>query len=86
MQANERVDLDPQGHNPVCEHFRKGLPLADPDSTYVDLFCNCHDFDQPMILKNGTDVAWPSSWDEQQADEWRCKNNLAPPSAPGSGP
>jgi hypothetical protein len=72
-------------HHPSCPHYEKTPPLGQ-NSTHIDLFCDCHKFDKPIVLKNGTDVAWPAGWDEERADEWRRKNNLAYQSEPGSGP
>jgi hypothetical protein len=79
------ASVDPNGHHPGCPHFAE-ISEADPGSVYVDLFCTCHDNAEPLILANGSDVAWPNGWNEKMAMEWRRKNDLAPPSEPGSGP
>jgi hypothetical protein len=79
-------DRDARGHHPDCTHYGDFVPLADENSTHVDVFCDCHRFIDPMILSNGTDIAWPSTWGQNQADKWRKKNGLARPSEPGSGP
>jgi hypothetical protein len=73
--------LDSRGHSPACTDFAVE-PLADPNSTHIKVFCGCHDWPQPRILSNGTDVAWP----ESAAKAWRAKNVLARPSRPGSVP
>jgi hypothetical protein len=77
--------MDAQGHSADCTHYGD-VPLADEKSTHIDLFCICHRFIDPQILRNGTDIAWPSSWGQAQADEWRRKNGLARGSEPGAGP
>jgi hypothetical protein len=78
-------ELDPRGHARGCPHYDEA-PIADENSTHVDLFCTCHTWSEPRILANGTDIAWPANWTEQQADEWRARNGLARPSEPGAGP
>ena len=71
-------DLDNQGHAQNCH--RQGVePLADPKSTHVDMFCECHTWSKPRILANGTDVAWPAGWTQAKADAWRVANGLAAP-------
>jgi hypothetical protein len=30
-------------------------------------------------LINGTDVAWPAGWSQEQADAWRKEKGLVPP-------
>jgi hypothetical protein len=79
-QANSR------GHMPGCPHHGEAPPTADENSTHVDLFCDCHDWKEPRILANGTDVAWPAGWTDNQASEWRRRNNLMRQSEPGAGP
>jgi hypothetical protein len=77
---------DSRGHHPTCPNYREELPpLADENTTHVDLFCDCHKNQNPLILANGTDIAWPAGWDEKQANKWREKNCLARNSAPDSG-
>jgi hypothetical protein len=78
---------DARGHHPECsKHGKDEPPTADETTGHVDLFCDCHRFERPMILKNGTDIAWPAGWTEREAEEWRQKNNLAHGSEPGAGP
>jgi hypothetical protein len=77
--------VDPRGHRPGCSHYGQ-VPEADPASAYVDLFCACHDNAEPEVLANGSDIVWPLGWTQQMAKQWRQKNDLAPPSEPGSGP
>jgi hypothetical protein len=72
---------DARGHLPGCPNFN-AAPVADENSAYVDLFCDCHIFSRPMVLANGTDVAWPAGWDEKRVRIWRDKNGLARPSPP----
>jgi hypothetical protein len=73
------------GHRRGCANYEQA-PEGAPDSSHVDLFCDCHDSPEPEILANGTDVAWPAGWSQQMAAEWRAKNGLAKPSEPGAGP
>jgi len=54
--------------------------LVDETSTHVDLFCNCHKWAEPLILANGTDIAWPAGWGAKQAEDWRRRHNLTRPS------
>ena len=68
-------ELDCNGHQLGCPIFGE-VPAADPDSEYIDLFCDCHTWPEPMILANGTDIAWPAGWDEKRALAWREKNGL----------
>jgi hypothetical protein len=77
--------IDSRGHRPGCPHYDE-VPEADPRGTHADLFCDCHQNIEPKILANGSDIAWPSGWNEQMARNWRRKNGLAPPSEPGAGP
>jgi hypothetical protein len=78
--------LDPEAHEPGCLKKEAGVPYADPGSTHVDVFCECHHFTQPKILSNKTDIAWPAGWGPKQAEDWRARNGLAQGSEPGSGP
>jgi hypothetical protein len=58
-------------------------------SSHTDIFCEkCHDwFDEPHVLPNGTDVAWPSSWSREQAQAWRASQGLTRPSTlPAASP
>lgn len=77
--------IDSFGHRSGCLYFDSASNF-DPISTHKDLFCDCHDWPQPRILSNGTDVAWPAGWTEREAQVWREGNNLAKPSQPGAGP
>jgi hypothetical protein len=77
MSANPQ-DLDSNGHQLGCPLFGE-VPAADSDSVYIDLYCDCHNWSEPKILANGTDIAWPAGWTEAQALAWRAKNGLAAP-------
>jgi hypothetical protein len=68
---------DKLGHMPGCSHYGKEPPAADEDGGCVDLFCECHRFLDPLILANGTRIAWPAGWTESEADSWRAQNKLA---------
>lgn len=54
-------------------------PLADETSGHVDVFSDTNTWAEPRILANGTDIAWPAGWTEQQAEKWRLMNGLARP-------
>lgn len=83
----EALSIDARGHHPGCpKHGKDELPTADENSTHVDLFCDCHANKEPMILKNGTDIAWRAGWSGAEVEAWRQKNDLDRPSEPGSGP
>ena len=64
------------GHAEDCE---SDTPFADRGGQYTDIFCNqCHDwFDEPHVLPNGTDIAWPANWTQKDADHWRSNHRLA---------
>ena len=68
---------DKLGHMPGCSHYEKEPLAAEEYSMYVDLFCDCHRFLDPLILANGTSIAWPAGWTESEGDSWRAEHNLA---------
>jgi hypothetical protein len=79
----ELLMLDRRGHHPGCpEHGKDDPPMVVENSTHVDLFCDCHSFKEPLVLKNGTDIAWPAGWTESEADAWRMANNMVGPESP----
>jgi hypothetical protein len=80
------AETDALGHRPGCPRYGHDTPEVDTAGPYLDDFCECHDWAQPRILANGSDIAWPSGWSQEMAQAWRRKNNLAPPSEPGAGP
>lgn len=67
---------DPQAHEPGCMNIGPELPFADPGDTHVDVFCDCHRFTEPKTLSNGTDIAWPAGWTQEQARAWRERNGM----------
>ena len=71
---------DSDAHEAGCQEAESGEPCTDPNSAYIDVFCSCHHFTEPKLLTNGTDIAWPAGWSQEQADTWRAKNGLSPPS------
>jgi len=71
---------DTEAHEPGCLEADSGIECVDPNLTYLDIFCECHRYTQPKILGNGTDIAWPAGWTREQADEWRARQGLRPPS------
>ena len=70
-------DID--AHEPGCRESESGEPCVSPNSAYIDVFCDCHHYTEPKLLMNGTDVAWPAGWSQQQADAWRRGNSLLAP-------
>jgi hypothetical protein len=70
---------DMDAHEPGCQEIESGEPCADPNSAYIDVFCACHRYTEPKILMNGTDVAWPAGWSQEQATAWRGDHGLLPP-------
>ena len=70
---------DMGAHEPGCQETESGEPYADPNSAYIDIFCTCHQYTEPKILTNGTDIAWPAGWSQAQADTWRKEHGLSPP-------
>jgi hypothetical protein len=75
---------DLNAHEPGCLKIDGGEPVADGQIAYIDVFCDCHRYTEPKILTNGTDIAWPAGWGEDQAAEWRKRKGLVPPSELGS--
>ena len=56
-----------------------------PDcSGYVDYFSDGNPNSEPIILEDGTSVAYPAGWTDEDADKWRKGNKLQPPSPCGS--
>jgi hypothetical protein len=79
----------PSGHADGCPDYNGRKHSSNSSGGYSDIFCeNCHDwFDEPHVLPNGTDIAWPSRWSREQAEEWRVKHGLSRPSGiPAAGP
>jgi hypothetical protein len=73
------IHPDTSAHEPGCDKLdMPDGPAADP-SRYVDVFCECHRYTDPKILMNGTDVAWPAGWTQEQAVDWRKEYGLLPP-------
>jgi len=72
-------------HRPDCKN-RPEEELADETAGYSDSFCECHDFQEPILHANGTDISWPAGFTNEMADAWRRRNGLARPSEPGAGP
>lgn len=76
----EELVIDGRGHHPGCPmHGKDETSTADERSTHVDLFCDCHAFNEPLILSNGTDIAWPAGWSDADAEAWRTANGLERP-------
>jgi hypothetical protein len=70
---------DVNAHEPVCQETESDEPASHPNSAYIDVFCNCHHYTEPKILMNGTEVAWPAGWSQEQVDAWCKGHNLLPP-------
>jgi hypothetical protein len=79
------IHPDIGAHEPGCPKLdTPDAPAADP-IRYVDVFCECHKYTDPKILMNGTDIAWPAGWTEEQAIAWRKENGLLPPTGTETG-
>jgi hypothetical protein len=75
--------LTATGHTEGCA---VGAAQPSPDASHVDIFCEGY-LDEPHILPNGTDVAWPGNWSRERADAWRKTHGLTRPTAiPAAGP
>jgi hypothetical protein len=70
---------DSEAHEPGCIKADSGVECADPNLTYLDIFCECHRYTEPKILSNGTDIAWPAGWSQTEADDWRQAHGLKMP-------
>ena len=73
---------DPDAHEPGCMSDQDD-PQGSDLAGYIDLFCSCHRYTEPKVLSNGTDIAWPAGWSEQQAENWRALNGLTGPASAG---
>ena len=76
--------LEADGHTGECpQNAEACTSLA---ASHSDIFCEgCHDwFEQPHVLPNCTDIAWPANWTRQQAAQWRRDHKLV--SQPQAGP
>ena len=65
-------------HRPGCKN-RPEEPLAVESAGYTDDFCDCHDFKEPLIHANETDISWPAGWDIKMAAQWRKDHGLSRP-------
>jgi hypothetical protein len=61
-------------HRPECKN-RPAEPIAG-EMGYVDNFCDCHDFREPIVHRNGTDISWPRGWTKEDAMRWRAERKL----------
>jgi hypothetical protein len=73
------LTIDGRGHTPSCPLYKKASASADEKNSHADLFCGCHNWEEPKILPNGTSIAWPAGWTKAEAIAWRAK--LAAPAA-----
>ena len=67
-------ERDDRHHERGCPNFDMRAPI--PEGTHADLFCDCHHFTEPAILRNGTHIAWPAGQTEKEVSEWRRAHNL----------
>lgn len=74
----EPPEVDARGHAFGCRNFSR-VTIPNPLRSHVDLFCECHAWDKPRILANGSDIAWPAGWSRKQAADWRRENHLVSP-------
>lgn len=72
------LTIDGRGHTPNCPRYKSAAPRAEEKSSHIDLFCGCHNWREPRILPNGTNIAWPAGWTQSEATAWREKHGLAP--------
>ena len=72
---------DTDAHEPGCMHTDQEVECEDASLMYLDIFCECHRYTEPKILGNGTDIAWPAGWTENQARQWRKARGLHEPVA-----
>jgi hypothetical protein len=81
--TGQERSLQPHGHTSDCPDKGKGEECADSAGNHTDIFCDgCHEwFTEPQVLRNGSDIAWPSGWTEEQAGRWRKDHHLERPSA-----
>jgi hypothetical protein len=70
---------DSDAHEPGCLDADNEIACDDPNLAYLDIFCECHRYTEPKILGNGTDIAWPAGWTQEQARAWRDQRGLVPP-------
>jgi hypothetical protein len=66
------------GIGSVARISAKCLQLT-PLSEYSELFCDCYRWEEPKVLANGKDIAFPAGWTHEQALAWRAKNGFAAP-------
>jgi len=86
--SSESVRSTPQlsanGHRPGCPRHGE-IPTADKNGGYMDLFCDCHAFKEPIQLENPTNIAWPAGWTPEMARSWRVLHYLLRPGEPAGG-
>jgi len=70
---------DSDAHEPGCMNTDGDIACDDPNLMYLDIFCECHRYTEPKVLSNGTDIAWPAGWSQDQADAWRKARGLQSP-------
>ena len=54
----------------------RNVQSADPELGFVDDFSDSHDFAEPVIHANGTDISWPKGWTSEDAMRWRAEHKL----------
>ena len=70
---------DPDAHEAGCLSQEAEVESSDLTAGYIDLFCSCHRYTEPKVLRNGTDIAWPAGWSQEQANEWRAAKGILEP-------
>ena len=70
---------DPEAHEAGCMSQDDDMVGSDLIAGYIDVYCSCHRYTEPKILSNGTDIAWPAGWNQEQAKEWRIAKGLTQP-------
>jgi len=54
-------------------------PKKPATAGYRDVFGNRDGHRGPLVLRDGTSVAWPQGWSQEDADRWRKANRLEKP-------
>ena len=80
LSANDNSSFKFNHHDPDCLDFaERGLDEIQT-AIFGDIFCKCHRYAEPKILPNGTTIAWPAGWSQEEASAWRTKHDLCSPS------
>jgi hypothetical protein len=53
--------------------------IPDRFQGYMDFFSDNHQNKEPLVLEDGTSVAFPAGWTDEDADKWRKGMQLQRP-------